>query len=217
MAVIQTADKIPAITIAAILAVDVAGMEIHKDMLKQQSAVGKTVDTALPEVGTMMMIIAGTADHPEATITIMKITTEGMVVAAVVPKAHHTTMITVAEVIPVVVITTMMTTTEDPVRADGLVTPKDMQKLHVVVGKKEVDPTAAVVAMAAVVEMVAVVTDVTIVTMMITTAAAKVAVGSVIQKGTRKQQNAVGKIVDTNNKMSSCKKIVRKSDDLFIL
>lgn len=204
MAVIQAADKIKVITTAAEAVMAAAGLGIHKDTLKQQNAVGKTVDTALPEIVTMMMIV-DTAVRPEAAVMITTITMADMVAVTVVPRdiaLPTTTMITVAEVIPVTVITTTMMTTEDTGTVDGSVILKDMQKLHVADGKTEADPTVvAMVAIAAVVIAVAVVM------MMITTATVKVAAGMVIQKDMRKRLTEVGKTADTK------KEVTQKKED----
>jgi hypothetical protein len=203
MAVHQTADKITAITTAATPETDVAGMEIHKDMLKQQNADGKAVDMALPEAVMKIMMTGGTAVLPETVITIMKMTTEEMGVAIVALKdttLHTVTMKIVAQ-IHVAVVTTMMMTIEDMDKGDGLAILKDIQRLLNADGKTEEVTIAA--AITTEVTVIVVTAAVTVVIMTIVLVMAEAVVGMVIQKGMLKQPTKVGETADIK---LNCKK-----------
>jgi hypothetical protein len=186
MVVTQTADKIQVITITAIMVVDAAGTEIHKDMLKQQNADGNIVDMVHLKIA-MTMTIGGTAVHPEIAIMITMMTTEDTDAVMAVP--HTAIMKTVAEEIQIIVV--MITMEEEKVTADGLAILKDMQKLRVADGKIEVVITAVATTAATVI----VVTDAMVVMMM--TAMVRDVVGMATLKVMRKQLIEAGKTVDT--------------------
>jgi hypothetical protein len=217
MAVHQTVGKITAITIIiATQGTDVAGTGIHKGMLRQQNADGKTVDMVLQEVVMMKMMTEDIAAHPEIVITIMIRTTEDLETDAAMDalrEAIHTaTMKTVAQVIHVAAITTMMMTIEVMVMADGLEILKDIQKLLNEDGKTEVVTVTAAITMGVTVAVVTV--AVTAEIMMIIIATAKVAAGTAIQKGMLKQLTKVGEIADIK---MNCKKNRPNSGRFFML